>query len=88
MGKTKGIISAEEWAKGISAQGDDEKRSAIIKVLEEGNGAAYSMEAIGRKSGLKWPYSTVQALVKAGKVERKKIGKAHYYKLKVAKVPR
>lgn len=79
---SKGIISAEEWAKGKSATGDVEKASAILAVLKEVGKGGASMGAIGRKCGVKWPYSTVLALKKAGTLERKKIGKAYYYRIK------
>ena len=82
MGKTKGVISEQEWTAGKSATGDVEKSSAIVQVLQKAGTSALTMEAIKRETGLKWPYSTVLALYKAGTLERKKISKAHYYRLK------
>ena len=82
MKMEKGIISAEEWAKGKSSVGNVEKASAVLEVLKEVGKGGANMGAIGRSSGLKWPYSTVQALRKSGTLERKKIGKAYFYRIK------
>lgn len=82
MSKVKGVISEEEWGEGKSAGGSMEKASAVLKVLQEVKEGAVTMEYIQRKCGLKWPYSTVKALVKAGTIEQKKIGKALFYRLK------
>ena len=82
MGKAKGAISETEWNRGRSAAGSPEKAGAIIEALEEVAPGALSMAAIGQKSGITWPYSTVKELVKSGTLEQKKIGKAMYYRLK------
>lgn len=79
----KGVISEEDWDNGTSASGSIEKSSAVISYLGTVHAAKMSAIALGTK--LKWPYSTVQALVKAGTLERKKIGKAYFYRLKQGK---
>jgi hypothetical protein len=80
---TQGVISAKEWDAGVGTTTSTEKAAKVIRFLEslEENAAA-KMTAIATGSGLKWPYSTVKALVKAGTVEEKKLGKAKYYRLK------
>lgn len=85
MGKSKGVISEKEWSQGVSASGDVEKAGAILAVLEKEGRGGMNMARIGLESGLKWPYSTVKALVKAGTLEVKKIGKANYFRIKRAK---
>lgn len=79
----KGIISEKEWDSGTSAQGVGEKAGAILvylRKLEDGTGA--SMKAIASGTKIKWPYSTVIAMVKQGTLEEKKAGKAKYYRIK------
>ena len=82
---SKGVISEKEWSSGVSAAGNVEKAAAILKVLEGAGRGGMNMSRIGLESGLKWPYSTVQALVKAGTLEKKKVGKANYFRIKTAR---
>ena len=82
MGKSKGVVSEQEWNSGVSASGSPEKASAILKVLEDVGTGGSTMAHIGLKAGIRWPYSTVRALVKAGTLEVKKIGKANYFRIK------
>lgn len=82
MGKSKGVISEKEWSQGVNASGDVEKATAILAALEKAGKGGMNMDRIGLESGLKWPYSTVKALVKAGTLEVKKIGKANYFRIK------
>jgi hypothetical protein len=76
-------ISEEEWASGKTAGSSAQKASAILVAFTGLGKGAINMEAIREASGLKWPYSTVKALVKAGTLEQKKLGKALYYRIKV-----
>ena len=86
MGKSKGVISEKEWSQGVSASGDVEKATQILAALEKEGRGGMNMARIGLESGLKWPYSTVRAMVKAGTLEVKKVGKANYFRIKRAKV--
>ena len=81
--KGKGIVSAKEWDSGSSTTNGTEKATKVLSFLEtlEKNAGA-NMKAIAKGTGLTWPYSTVQALVKAGTVEEKKIGKAKFFRVK------
>ena len=85
MGKAKGVVSEAEWNAGRSAAGDVEKAGAILVALKEVGKGGMNMEQIGKAAGIKWPYSTVVALVKAGTLEVKKIGKANYFRIKAAR---
>ncbi len=79
----KGVISAKDWDAGVGTSTSTEKASKVLSFLETlETGEAAKMTTIGVGSGLKWPYSTVRALVKAGAVEEKKLGKAKYYRMK------
>lgn len=77
----KGIISEEEWDSGASAQGVGEKAGAILKFLRSIDGGA-NMKAIAKGTKIKWPYSTVDAMYKQGTLDRKKVGKANYFRIK------
>lgn len=85
MAKSKGVISEKEWASGVSATGDAEKATVILKAIESAGRGGMNMVRIGLESGLKWPYSTVKALEKAGTLEVKKVGKANYFRIRHAK---
>jgi len=86
MAKSKGVVSEQEWTSGVSASGDAEKATAILAVLEKVGKGGMNMARIGLESGLKWPYSTVKALEKAGTLEFTKIGKANYFRIRHKKV--
>lgn len=84
MGKSKGVISEQEWNSGVNASGDSEKAAKVVVVLEKVGKGGMNMVQIGLESGLKWPYSTVQTLLKAGTLEKHKVGKANYFRVRKA----
>lgn len=85
MARSKGVISEQEWATGVSTSTDSEKAAKVLKALKEVGRGGMTMDAIKAASGLKWPYSTVQALKKLGTLEVNKVGKANYFRIKGAK---
>jgi len=78
-----GIVSEEEWNNGAGKSTDSEKAVRVIAYLTTLGRNGAKMTAIAKGTGLKWPYSTVVAMVKAGTLEAKKIGKAKAYRVKM-----
>lgn len=78
----KGIITEKEWKAGTSSSSSPEKAAKVLTFLKTLGANGANMTAIKEGSGLKWPYSTVQALLKAGTLEKKKIGKANFFRMK------
>ena len=80
--KITGVISAQDWENGSSSGNDSEKAAKVLVYLGTlAKGEAASMKAIKENAGMKWPYSTVKALVKLGTVAEKKIGKKNYFRV-------
>ena len=77
-----GIVSEAEWNDGASQASDSAKAAKVVAFLGTLGRSGAKMPAIAKGTGLKWPYSTVKALQKAGAVEAKKVGKAMAYRLK------
>ena len=83
----KGVVSAQDWDKGTTGASQSDKAAKVLVYLEGlEKGAGAFMPAIAAGTGLKWPYSTVKALVKSGAVQEKKLGKALAYRAKPSKV--
>lgn len=72
-------ISEEEWQNG-SAVSVSENKVAVLAAFK-GLKGGLDMREIGKRSGLKWPYGAVKALVEAGQLERKQFGKKFGYRL-------
>lgn len=78
----KGIITEKEWTAGTASSTSPEKAAKVLTFLKSLGAKGANMVAIAEGSGLKWPYTTVQNLLKAGTLEKKKVGKANFFRMK------
>ena len=78
-------ISEKEFENGVGGFGDEEKRKKIVVVLGKVGKGGIDGKEVSKESGIKWVWSSLVKLVENGEVERKKIGKKYYYRLKVVK---
>lgn len=76
------VYSEENWENGTPVNTSENKARVLSAFEKLGKGKGMDMKEIAARSGLKWPYGAVKALVEEGKLERKQFGKKYGYRLK------
>ena len=75
-------ISEKEWENGVGNKGNEKKNLEIMKILKSSGRNGISIKGIINESKIKWVYGELMRILKSEKIERKKIGKKYYYRIK------
>ena len=81
MAKKKGVITSDEWDEGTAPSSDSDKELAIIECLKKVGRGGMSTSGIEEETRIKWLYGPVKKLYEAGVLERKKVGRANFFRI-------